>query len=185
MQFKDFIWPHNPRLYTIEFSRRMAFHKVPFGRYHLQNLGMNQRVIRGEGEFVGPTAYSEFKKLASLFYQDTPGVLCHPIWQSMTAYFVELALTQEPKKDYIRYRFGFWEQFEGYSQGMTKLTGTGSKGVAAESGKAAAQYHQVVKGDSLWKIAGQYGLSLTRLLELNPQIKNPNRIYPGEQVRVR
>ena len=59
MRYKDYVWPHNPRTYTIDYERRMAAQKVPFGRYHLQDLGLTRRVMKGEGEFVGPTAYEE------------------------------------------------------------------------------------------------------------------------------
>ena len=52
MRYKEFTWPHNPRTYTIEYQRSMAVNKVPFGRYHLQDLGPTRRVMRGEGEFV-------------------------------------------------------------------------------------------------------------------------------------
>ena len=38
MRFKGFVWPHNPRVYTVSFERNMAVHKVPFGRYRLQSL---------------------------------------------------------------------------------------------------------------------------------------------------
>ena len=53
MQYKGFVWPHNPRTYTITYDRQVAVHKVPFGRYAMQDLGMTHRVMRGEGEFVG------------------------------------------------------------------------------------------------------------------------------------
>ena len=43
----------------------------------------------------------------------------------------------------------------------------------------------MVKGDTLWALAGKYGLSLSELLGLNPQIKNPNLIHVGDEVRVR
>ena len=32
--------------------------------------------------------------------------------------------------------------------------------------------------------AGRYGVALTALIAANPQIKNPNLIYPGDQVRI-
>ena len=70
----------------------MGARKVPFGRYHLQDLGPAQRVMRGEGEFVGEGAYGEFKKLATVFYAGGPGLLVHPVWQTSNAYFVELSL---------------------------------------------------------------------------------------------
>ena len=39
MQYKSYVWPHNPRTYTIQYVRKVAVHKVPFGLYHLQDLG--------------------------------------------------------------------------------------------------------------------------------------------------
>ena len=45
-------------------------------------------------------------------------------------------------------------------------------------------YYQVVKGDSLWSIAQRYGMALSDLIALNPQIKNPNLIHIGDEVRV-
>ena len=99
MRYKDYVWPHNPRVYTIEYKRTMGARKVPFGRYHLQDLGPAQRVMRGEGEFVGEGAYGEFKKLATVFYAGGPGLLVHPVWQTSNAYFVELSLRQEPRAE--------------------------------------------------------------------------------------
>ena len=45
MRYKDYVWPHNPRTYTIDYERKMAAQKVPFGRYHLQDLGLTRRVM--------------------------------------------------------------------------------------------------------------------------------------------
>ena len=49
---------------------------------------------------------------------------------------------------------------------------------------ADAQYHVVVRGDTLWEIARRYGVALERVVELNPSIRNPNLIYPGQKVRL-
>ena len=51
MQYKSYVWPHNPRTYRITYQRQVAVQKVPFGRYALQNLGLTRRVMEGEGEF--------------------------------------------------------------------------------------------------------------------------------------
>lgn len=186
MQFKNFIWPHNPQVFSIEFQRTMALHKIPFGKHCLQNLGMNRRVMKGEGEFVGASAYSQFKQLASLFYEETPGVLVHPLWQSSKVYFVELFLKQEPRENYVRYGFCFWECFDALEQAtLTEVKKPESNASSGGQTKAeAARYHTVRSGDSLWKIASQYDLTLNRILLLNPQIKNPNLIRVGEQVRI-
>lgn len=189
MKYKDFTWPHNPRTYTIEYQRVMGVHKVPFGRYHLQDLGPTRRVMKGEGEFVGEKAYEQFKALASVFYSSGPGVLIHPVWQSANAYFVELSLTQEPRKDHVGYAFTFWESYDGYQAYARKAEGGGASGTphSGETGSGTGEgiWHTVVKGETLWGIARRYGAELTEVIALNPQIRNPNLIYPGERVRVR
>ena len=48
-----------------------------------------------------------------------------------------------------------------------------------------AETYTVRRGDTLWGIAKRYGVTLRSLIAANPQIKNPNLIYPGEQVRVK
>lgn len=40
------------------------------------------------------------------------------------------------------------------------------------------------RGDTLWGIAKRFGVNLTALIAANPQIKNPNLIYPGNEVRL-
>ena len=42
----------------------------------------------------------------------------------------------------------------------------------------------VKKGDTLWGIAKRYDVTLSALVAANPQIKNPNLIYPGNQVNI-
>ena len=37
----------------------------------------------------------------------------------------------------------------------------------------------------LWELSQRYGLNLSEMIALNPQIKNPNLIYTGQEVRVR
>ena len=184
MRYKTYTWPHNPRVYSIDYERKMAVHKTPFGLFHLQDLGRTNRIMKGEGEFVGPDAYSQFGALATVFYEDGPGPLIHPLWQAANAYFVSLRLEQEPRPDYVRYSFEFWEDDSWYTGMATQRTGAAATvtGPAPSAGKA---YHRVVKGDTMWAIANTYGVSLTELIALNPQIKNPNLIRVGDEVRVR
>lgn len=184
MRYKNFVWPHNPRTYAIEYGRRMARHDVPRQKRRLEALGMAHRVMRGEGEFFGPEAYDQFKALASVFYEDSPGLLVHPVWQAVNAYFVELALEQEPRRDYVRYSFVFWEcGEEERAFGLKEITAVSLPEDKKET-EPTVKFHTVVKGDTLWAIAGRYGLGLTQLISLNPEIKNPNLILPGQKVRV-
>ena len=148
MRFKDYVWPHNPRVYSMDYERKMAVSKLPFGRYVLQDLGQTNRIMAGEGEFVGEGAYEQFGKLANAFYDPGPGRLIHPVWQMARAHFVSLRLEQEPRSDYVRYSFVFWE--DGEEQGKVKrVSSSGGQSAVA----AAPGYHTVVQGDTLWELA--------------------------------
>ena len=191
MTFKTFVWPHNPRVYTITYERKMAVYKVPFGRHFLQSLGQTRRVFKGEGEFVGEGAYDKFKELATVFYEETPGVLVHPIWVATTAWFVGLEVEQEPRSDYVRYSFEFWEVDPSVSSQMERQVAENSGGDSQSgtigggtAGTGQEQHHTVVQGDTLWAIANTYGVSLESLLAWNSQIRNPNLITIGQKVQV-
>ncbi|MBQ7968426.1 MAG: SafA/ExsA family spore coat assembly protein [Clostridia bacterium] len=47
-------------------------------------------------------------------------------------------------------------------------------------GASAATTHTVVSGDSMWKIAVKYQVGLSEIKSANPQISNPDLIYPGQ-----
>ena len=186
MRFKTFVWPHNPRVYAIRFERTLALHKIPFGRHLLQSLGQTCRVFRGEGEFVGAEAYDTFKRLATVFHEESPGPLIHPVWMSTRAWFVSLRLEEEPRPDYVRYSFEFWEVLDIPVQ--TGLTERSTGSAAGAEGSGAGQtpvWHTVVRGDTLWAIARRYSTTVAVIVALNPALRNPNLILPGQKVRVR
>ena len=91
--------------------------------------------------------------------------------------------------DYVRYSFSFWEDGAAFGGGLTEVaveTGNSNGGTGGGTASAGGQteVYTVRKGDTLWGIAGRYGVELTGLIAANPQIKNPNLIYPGDQVRI-
>ena len=179
MRFKEYVWPHNPRVYEIDYQKQLAVHGVPFGLYALQNMGRRQRVLRGEGEFAGSGAYDEFKRLATVFYDHAPGTLVHPLWDTTTAHFVHLALRQEPTRDYVSYEFEFWECYDGYDGSIRDVT------PPAESPPPPVEkYYTAVWGDTMWGIARRNGMTLSELLALNPQVWNPNILYVGDRIRI-
>lgn len=181
MRFKDYVWPHNPRVYEISFHRCVVSSKIPFGAYVLRSAGRSHRVLRGAGEFTGPGAYDEFRKLANVFYDDTPGVLIHPVWQASRAYLTELSLRQEPTEDYVAYSFEFWECY-----GDVDINQSLTRTASAPRGSAAGPvYHTVARGENLWRIAQKYGTSVEALTKLNPQLRNPNLTVPGERILIR
>lgn len=49
---------------------------------------------------------------------------------------------------------------------------------------SAATTHKVVSGDSMWKIAVKYEVGLSEIKIVNPQISNPDLIYPGQILNI-
>ena len=45
-------------------------------------------------------------------------------------------------------------------------------------------YYRIAKGDTLGEIAKKYGTTVNKLMALNPQIKDPNKIYAGDSIRI-
>ena len=188
MRFKDYTWPHNPEVYGVERRRRLAVHPVPFGGCVIQDLGGSYRVLRGEGEFAGRDAYEQFRKLVDVFQEGGAGLLVHPVWQTERAWFASLTVEEEPLPDYVRYSFEFWEDWNGYSGGLNQVQTDSPAGQedhpSSAGGETATNVYTVCKGDTLWGIARRYGVELTALITANPQIKNPNLIYPGDEVMI-
>ena len=174
MKYGDYTWPHNPRIYEISYTRHVVCHKVPFGLYVHQDMGRGQRMMRGEGEFCGVGAYDEFRKLASMFYSAEPKVLVHPLWQSARAWFVSLKLKQEPKENFVSYEFEFWECFDGYESKAIPVVVQQAETDKGPSSAQERKTHIIRSGDTLWRVANDNGITLARLLELNPRVRNPN-----------
>jgi len=52
------------------------------------------------------------------------------------------------------------------------------------SASAANLSHTVVRGDTMWKIATKYQVGTSEVIRANPQISNPNLIYPGQVLTI-
>lgn len=49
---------------------------------------------------------------------------------------------------------------------------------------AHALTHTVVRGDTMWKLAVQYQVGTSEIITANPQVANPDLIYPGDQLSI-
>lgn len=50
--------------------------------------------------------------------------------------------------------------------------------------KAASLSHTVTAGDTMWKLAVRYQVGTSEIIQANPQISNPNLIYPGQVLQI-
>jgi LysM repeat protein len=68
-------------------------------------------------------------------------------------------------------------------QGGANIDKSGSS-VSGQSLQTTPGTYIVKSGDSLSRIANRMGIRLPDIIKANPQIKNPNLIYPGDQVNI-
>lgn len=69
-------------------------------------------------------------------------------------------------------------------QGRADRGGSADRADGNARGSGAPHTHTVKSGDTLWAIARANGVPLKSLIAANPQIANPNLIYPGQKVNV-
>ena len=52
------------------------------------------------------------------------------------------------------------------------------------SASASNLSHTVVKGDTMWKLAVKYQVGTSEIIAANPQVANPDLIYPGQILNI-
>ena len=55
---------------------------------------------------------------------------------------------------------------------------------AASPAYAAGLSHTVAAGDTMWKLAVKYQVGTSEIIQANPQITNPDLIYPGQVLSI-
>ncbi len=106
LQFKGFTWPVNPEKYQQKYQREPVYLKDEEGNTYYAGMGPLKLTVTGSGAFSGATAYADFLRLAALC-DGVPGGLDHPAWGLNQAFLTELELSQEPRENYVAYRFAF------------------------------------------------------------------------------
>ena len=67
---------------------------------------------------------------------------------------------------------------------FTVLTATLLVFITGLTASAASIPHTVVRGDTMWKLAVKYQIGTQEIIDANPQITNPNLIYPGQLLSI-
>lgn len=169
MRFKDYTWKYNPKTIEVSYRREIKEWKLPGQGNLLQDLGPGKRIVTGEGEFFGEDCLFQFQQLSELCRQGGTGFLVLPDSAGFEAELVSLVMNGRAGPDVIGYRFEFWEQVNQ----LTQLPDLGKK------------YHTVAQGETLWDIAKEYDIHIITLAKLNPNIKRPDRLTPGQRVVLR
>lgn len=105
--FRTFSWPQNPESLQHNYVRQPVYTKDDSGNWVFSGMGEAMLTITGSGAFFGSGAYSDFRKLIALFEDGGCGSLHDPTWGVYNVYLTELELTQQPRSDYVAYRFTF------------------------------------------------------------------------------
>ena len=90
------------------------------------------------------------------------------------------------------------KEFKAYEQCYDVIEVVGDRAVIGKHGQVTAAinvknlqkynyktYYIVQTGDTLTSIASKYNTTVTNLIKLNPQIKNPDLIYTGDKILVK
>lgn len=107
LKYKTYTFPQNPTTYEEKMSRTPIYYLQENGLECYGGMSEVKRIITGTGAFCGHNAFSHFLQLMSVFELAAPGELVHPIWGSRHCYFTALELTQDPREDYVAYKFTF------------------------------------------------------------------------------
>ena len=98
-------------------------------------------------------------------------------------------MTQQPLPDYVKYRFAFWEDWDGYESALTEMmTAAPPPGPAVSlvpRQPPAEEYIPVKKGDTLWGIAEKYlgsGVRYKEIKTLNGL--DSDTIYNGQKLKI-
>ena len=109
MQFQDFVFPHEPERLEISSANRLGVGHCPGYGPVIQELGVGERVISGEGAFFGPEAEDQYRRLEEVFFRQKPGRLVLPGKRAVTAHFSKLRWLGEGDGQVLRYAFEFLE----------------------------------------------------------------------------
>lgn len=162
MRFKTFVWPNNPKTIEVVHKGIMSEESKKSGE-----IDRFIRIVRGEGEFFGHSAVNSYKKLSDLIHEKSSGWLYLPGVARFEAVFSKVSLVGEPGPDVLRYSFEFQEIVKTFDGELDK------------------KYYDVDSDTSLWEIANIFEVKVEKLIELNPEIKNPSFIKGGERIRIR
>lgn len=165
MRFKGVEWRHNPKEIVFECDKNIKELSSPNGTSYIQNMGRKNMTICGTGELYGSDCLEQFDRLLSLFKQGGQGVLAIPKITPVFAVFESLKIKGMPKPDLLEYCFVFREVMEKKQSDNLSL-------------------YTAKEGECLWDISYKFGISVDKLVRLNPSVKRPDISLEGSVIKL-
>ncbi len=109
MQFGTFIWPNDPEIFRMKFTRKVKVEPGSGDLWTVNSIARMGRTFECEGVFYGSGAYQSIRALASLHISGHPATLSHPEWDNTTALLSEMEVTEGPGENLLRYKLTFIE----------------------------------------------------------------------------
>lgn len=165
MRFKGFTFWCNPFSIEVLSEVSTADYTLPYSGQEYEDLGKKCRVIKGKGEIRGTDCLEKYAELYALLSKPGKGVLSLPNMKPMEALFTSLSALADVSPDKISYSFTFTE-------------------VNSKEKKPFLKTHTVKSGETLFDIAYKYDVSVESLVELNPNIRRPDELLEGWEIKV-
>lgn len=157
---------------------------ISFGPDHVPDVGADgimKYLLNVSMDFskIVPGAVTHMAGHVGVYVGDGKVIECSPKWSNDVQY---------SNLGNLGYTIGHWRNWTNW--GLLPWVDYNSpaneeKPVNEPSVKPQEVFYTVKGGDTLTKIAKSNGITLATLLRLNPQIKNPNVIYKGQQIRIK
>ena len=159
---------HNPKKLSVQRRRTLrSVRTLSGGRIDCPTLSQGEK-ISGTGELFGESCEADYLKLLAMCGNSTAAVVSIPCFGAFRAVLTSLTLAAEPKDGYIAVDFTFTAAAAEYRPPFGRKT----ECVTQRSGV------------DLWDIAYECGCDVSRLVELNPHIRNIRSLKEGERVKL-
>lgn len=165
MRFKGVEWHHNPAEISFECDKQVNELKSPNGKSYIQNMERKNMVVNGKGQLFGEDCLEQFDRLFRLFRQGGAGVLVIDRIEPIFAVFESLKILGNPKPDVLEYEFLFREIMEKKQENKQSV-------------------YVIKEGENLWDVAYITGIKIDTLVTLNPEIKRPDEVCEGFEVKL-
>lgn len=163
MKYKDFEFPLNPSVIKVKHSRNISENPILDSDSAVYNISKNASVISGEGCFFGEKAFQYASELERLSKSSSSGWLFTPNGNCFNAYFKELTIKSDAKRNEVFYAFTFIENCN------------------HKKNQRNIDFVYAREDENLFDIAYRCDVPIETLLELNNR-KNPFDISVGDKV---